>query len=57
MIFITLGPSCPLQIIRDIQKHKNRRYVVSNYRPVSVLPIVSKFLERAVSTQLAGILS
>ena len=54
--FITLGPSCPLQIIREMQKYKNRRRVVSDCRPVSVLPIVSK-LERAVSTQLEGILS
>ena len=55
MIFITLGPSCPLQIIREM--YKNRRCVVSNYRPVSVLPIVSKFLEWAVSTQFESILS
>ena len=31
---------------------KNKRSEVGNYRPVSVLSVVSKILERAVYTQL-----
>ena len=31
---------------------KNNRYEVGNYRPVSVLSVVSKILEKAVYTQL-----
>ena len=31
---------------------KNKRCEVGNYRPVSVLSVISKILERAVYTQL-----